>query len=324
MEKPGQLTGVFLRWEDDPWLWGTLMTLLTSFSNHPTQMKTLRFGYTLALCFFLLGILPESVKSQSVEQGLAALDQGQYESALRIFDMHAHAGGPMAQSRLGYMYHRVLGVSTDREQAQSWYQKAAEQEEPRALNNLGVLLDWEDPEDCRKAYKHLREAAEQGFPSAKTNLGIFLEQGSCFEQPAYGLALIFYRDAAKAGEMTAQHRIGSMYYRGKGVPADTVTTSTWWRLAAKQGHIPSQRYLSYLLAQGEGVKADAWESYMWMHAAMLDNKAIRTSEEWKEHYHALTKQLSTREREAAHREARALRNRWLHSSDRHAPRARGR
>ena len=51
----------------------------------------------------------------------------------------------MAQSRLGYMYHRGLGVSTDREQAQNWYQKAAEQEEPRAMNNLALLLDWEIP-----------------------------------------------------------------------------------------------------------------------------------------------------------------------------------
>lgn len=269
-------------------------------------MHARRIAYTAVLVYCFTGILSITTTAQSIDEGLVSLEHGQYEAAQRIFDMHAHAGDAFAQSRVGYMYHLGFVGEVDHKQARIWYEKAAAQGEARAQNNWAMLLDWDDTDDCEQAYELLRAAAQQELSEAYINIGQLLTDGVCFEHPAYGLALIFYRDAAQAGHPVAQFRLGSFYYNGTGVPADTLAAATWWRMAAQQGHNAAQRGLSNLYYQEGGLPAEDWYAYMWLQAALMNNTDLRTSEEVQTRQRALRARLSARELEVAHREAQAM------------------
>ena len=60
------------------------------------------------------------------DEGVAAYDRGDYETALREFRPLAEQGNARAQNRLGLMYDWGSGVPRDRAEAAKWYRKAAE------------------------------------------------------------------------------------------------------------------------------------------------------------------------------------------------------
>jgi TPR repeat protein len=75
----------------------------------------------------------------------------------------AARGDVGAQTRLGYMYERGIGVAQDYELAAMWYNLAAEQGDPRAQHHLGLLFNkgFGVPIDFMTAYKWLNLAASR-------------------------------------------------------------------------------------------------------------------------------------------------------------------
>ena len=70
-----------------------------------------------------------------------AYDRADLASALRIWMEAAQTGDVEAQTHVGEIYERGLGVAPDYAAAASWYQKAADQGYARALFNLGTLYE---------------------------------------------------------------------------------------------------------------------------------------------------------------------------------------
>lgn len=70
-----------------------------------------------------------------------AYDRADLKSALRVWLQTAESGDPEAQTNVGEIYERGLGVSPDYAAAASWYQKAADKNYARALFNLGTLYE---------------------------------------------------------------------------------------------------------------------------------------------------------------------------------------
>lgn len=70
-----------------------------------------------------------------------AYDRADYRTALRVWMPQAEEGDPVAQTYVGEIYERGLGVSPDYNQAAQWYRKAAEQGYSRAQINLGALYE---------------------------------------------------------------------------------------------------------------------------------------------------------------------------------------
>jgi uncharacterized protein len=68
-----------------------------------------------------------------------AYDRADIQSALRIWMQTAEGGDPEAQTMVGEIYERGLGVPPDYAAAASWYQKAADKGYSRALFNLSTL-----------------------------------------------------------------------------------------------------------------------------------------------------------------------------------------
>ena len=63
------------------------------------------------------------------------------QSALRIWMQTAEGGDAEAQTMVGEIYERGLGVPPDYAAAASWYQKAADKGYSRALFNLATLYE---------------------------------------------------------------------------------------------------------------------------------------------------------------------------------------
>jgi TPR repeat protein len=110
------------------------------------QRITTRFaGGVLALAAF------GSAMAGPLEDGGAALDQGDYVTAMRLFRPFADQGDALAQTTLGEMYARGgKGVPQDYAQALVWFRKAADQGYAPAQDDLGWL--YAEGEGVRQDY----------------------------------------------------------------------------------------------------------------------------------------------------------------------------
>jgi uncharacterized protein len=89
-----------------------------------------------------------------------AYDRADLASALRVWLQAAQAGDVEAQTNVGEIYERGLGVAPDHALAAEWYQKAGDKGYARALFNLGTLYEQGlgVPQDSLKALNLYREA----------------------------------------------------------------------------------------------------------------------------------------------------------------------
>jgi uncharacterized protein len=102
-----------------------------------------------------------------LERGKDAYDASDFSEAFDILMPLARAGSCEAQRIIAGMYLGGYGVERDLMEAISWYRPLAEQGDPVAQNNLGILLLSDEPE---QAIKWLTSAAKQGFPFSQKAL----------------------------------------------------------------------------------------------------------------------------------------------------------
>jgi TPR repeat protein len=156
----------------------------------------------------LLRILPMAALALSscalfaaeLEKGLAAFNEGDYETSLAECLPLADEGNVEAQFCVGRLYANGFGVPMDDEQALKWY---------------GL-------------------AAAGGHAEAQFNLGVMHANGWGVEMndvPAAG----FYRLAAEQGFAPAQAALGFSYKHGAGVEKDLTKAYTWFHIAAERG-----------------------------------------------------------------------------------------
>lgn len=130
------------------------------------------------------------------KEGLAAMQRGDYDEALREWRPSAEQGNASAQYNLGQLYREGLGVTQDYKEAEKWY----------------------------------RKAAQQGFRDAHYNLGFMYYEGYGVPQN-YKEAMRWYLRAAEKGLGAAQYMLGVMYLNGEGVLQDNVQAYMWFSVA---------------------------------------------------------------------------------------------
>ena len=114
-----------------------------------------------------------------------------------------------------------VGVPKDRAGAAELFEKAAAQNHPGALYNLGILAIENNgvTVDFPKAAKLFRQAAELGYGDAAYALGLLYRNGSGVEKSDEQAALWIGR-AAKDGNVPAQVEYAIMLFNGIGVDKD--------------------------------------------------------------------------------------------------------
>ncbi len=133
----------------------------------------------------------------SLEEGLAAYSQGDYDTAWKICQPLADEGNVEAMYCVGQMYANGFGVAMDDANAMKWFGMAAGEGHPEAMYRLAVMHanGWGVP---------MNEVAAAGF----------------------------YRLSAGFGYIPAQSAMGFCYKHGAGVEKDLVRAYMWFGVAA--------------------------------------------------------------------------------------------
>ena len=123
-------------------------------------------------------------------------------------------------------------------EAANWLREAAEQGDPAAQFNLGMLYETGQgvPQNYAEAVKWYRESAERGYPAAQFNLGVFYETGQVVPQD-YAEAAKWYLAAAEQELADAQCNLGLCYQTGRGVEQNTAGS----REVVHPGRAPGQQ-----------------------------------------------------------------------------------
>jgi TPR repeat protein len=164
--------------------------------------------FTILIVFGFFGAAPGPgyVMASGLDDGLAAIQSGDYQAALQAFRPLAEQGDARAQYQIGQMHGRGHGTPKNYDLAAQWYRKAAEQGHAEAQFDLGSL--------------YLRGV---GVPRNNE------------------LAAKWWRRAADSGDAAAQSALGDMYLEGVGVEPDLVQAYKWLMLAeprTRNGRIP--------------------------------------------------------------------------------------
>jgi uncharacterized protein len=200
-------------------------------ANASTCVKRL-FLTTMAL--LLLGAA--TVWADSMKDGDAAYQRGDYASASKIYRSLAVQGNARAQNRLGMIFLQGLGVAHDDAEASKWFRLAATQGLAEAQLNLGAMYaeGLGLVQNYAEAGKWFRRAAEQGNAKAQFSLGLLYMSGRGVAHDD-AQALKWYRRAAAQGLTQAQYTLGSMYERGQSIKQDYGRAYMWFDLGAKSG-----------------------------------------------------------------------------------------
>ena len=186
------------------------------------KSKSLKLG---AACLILLGILlvatPDVLTAKSSKQTKQKYSRShkskykkachhikgrKYKKAHKHLRELAKKGDPKAQTLLGLLYEKGVGVGKDAEKAISYYEKAALKGIPQAESNLGHLLlnmERESEKVSLEAAGWLRKAAKHGQVEAQVTLGkLALDvKNSPINQNE---AAWYLKDAAKKGNDQAK------------------------------------------------------------------------------------------------------------------------
>jgi len=180
-----------------------------------------------------LVMLTRPLFAAPLDDGVAALEAGRYDDALRVLRPLAEAGNIEAQLNMGALYDLGGGVPKDRAQAAAWYRRAAEGGQAQGAVNLAVMYEGGSgvPQSLAESARWFRRAAELGHVRAQYYYALMCEEGTGMPQD-YAEAAKWYRAAAEQGELRAQFGLAVLYRKGLGVPQDPVQAYLWYELAA--------------------------------------------------------------------------------------------
>jgi TPR repeat protein len=182
----------------------------------------------------------------------------------------AEQGNADAQVAVGFIYRTAQwGIQQDYKKALYWYQKSAEQNNPKAQFQLGVVYERGEglPKDYKKAIYWFQKSAEQGDEGSQAWLGHMYDNGQGVPQD-YQQANYWYQKSAEQGNLLAQYGLGLMYGQGKGIMQDHQKAYLWLSLAASQDGIKgtsitenaasARNFAATLLTPAQLTQAQQW------------------------------------------------------------------
>ena len=210
------------------------------------------------------------------DMAYGAYQRGLYVTARREATrrIEADPADAAAMTLLGELYNQGLGVAQDPVKAAEWYRLAAQRGDAHALASLGLMaMDGRGMNrDQKQGLAWLEQAAAKGEPSASYNLALLLMGTNRPEDLLRAVELL--RKAADAEIGDAQHALGVLYLRGRGVSRDPGEAARWFERAAKNGNVAGLVEHAILLFNGDGVPADEAQAAKLFRRAALRGNAV--------------------------------------------------
>jgi TPR repeat protein len=208
----------------------------------------MKFSKVFLFFLFISVLFPIALNAGQIEDGTAAMDRGDYQTAYQLMYPLAEQGDATAQDCIGAMYCDGLGVEKDEVEAAKWYEKSANQGNAQAMNALGAMYvnGVGVEQDRQKGLSYITKAAQSGLEVAKQN--------------AYTL----YYEEAQAGNIPALHNVAYMCLHGWGGEADPHDCMKLLEVAAQNGYTKSAKALARIYTKGEfGVESDVEKAAVW-------------------------------------------------------------
>lgn len=200
----------------------------------------------------------------NIDEAFGAFQRGYYLTALQLAMPRAKNGDAHAQTLIGEIYNKGLGVPEDPSAAADWYGMASKAGDPLATFELALL--YQDGRGVTKDRKHaaelFRQSADAGNMMAKYNLGLLYVEG-VYVEPSLTKAAELIGEAANSGITEARYDFGSMLSEGAGVAPNPVAAAEQFRLAAEDGMVPAQIEYATILYLGKGVPQDREAAAKW-------------------------------------------------------------
>ena len=223
--------------------------------------------------------------------------------AIEWFLKSSELGYSDSQYMLGMIYESTAHDDTQHELANSYYEKAAQQDHPYAQYALGI--NALEKENYQRAVFYLEKAASQQYVLAAHTLAVYYHE----KEPKYPMkAFEWFMVAAKQHHTESEYYVGLYYQNGKGVSKDIDQAVFWFEKAAlkkdknalyhlamiliklpdkdyptiarlleqaaKLDHPNAQYNLAVMHQRGDGVELDLQKSLFWYEKAAAANLAI--------------------------------------------------
>ncbi|MHB9148266.1 MAG: tetratricopeptide repeat protein [Candidatus Amoebophilus sp.] len=211
---------------------------------------------------------------------------------LEDIERDAVSGNALAQTNLGYMYEKHIGIAGDCDKAIKWYRAAAKQGYAMAQKLLGDMhfkgfVDYcgdknqgcedkkKDKYNEEKAVEWYKSSIKQGYVPALTSLGYLYQKARMIYYRLYKEAIKCYKKAAEQGDTQAKFHLGETYYYGemtnvihyRGVKTDYKKAFKWYSQAANEGHADAQAQLGLMYYNGQMVEHDFAKAAEWYRKA---------------------------------------------------------
>jgi len=219
----------------------------------------MRIAISIAILVFLAG----PIRAGALDNARAAYLKGNYDAALSVVTPAAEQGNPVAQNILGDAYDTGHGVRQDHATALEWWKRAADQEYPEAMYNLGRLsLNGAEgvPQDYLTAAEMFTALMQRNYPEAFTSYGLMLEE-EVIDGATPEMAVETYQQGVDLGSIRSAYNLANMYREGRGVPEDMSRARALYRLAARGGLALGQNSLAAMYDAGLGGERDAVAAY---------------------------------------------------------------
>jgi uncharacterized protein len=164
---------------------------------------------------------------------------------------------------LGSLALEGRGVERDPGAARRHFEQAAEKGHAPASYNLALmLLNDATPGTIDRAARLLERAVEAEIPDAQHALGVLFARGRGVREDDAQAAALFRR-AAENGSIAGAVEYAIALFNGVGVAKDEEGAAEYFRRAAFRGNAIAQNRLARLHVAGRGVETDLVEAATW-------------------------------------------------------------
>ena len=181
---------------------------------------------------------------QSAKEVLEEYENPEEEKAeqVQVLEQLWQRGFPLAAYQLGKCWRDGRGVLPDDEQAELWFQRAADAGYDFAQYALGKFLQGQNR--TNEAVSWYGKAAAQENPCAAYRLGKLYLEGKDVPKDVQK-AVAYLTDSAEHGNQYAQYALGKLYLTGQGVKQDRERAWAYFYESAEQGNEYADFFLEH-------------------------------------------------------------------------------
>ena len=198
--------------------------------------------------------------------GLIARDgltaEPDFAAAAQWFRRAADQDAPAALYQLGLLA-RLGDPSLGLGSARTWFERAARRGHLNAM--VGFALELKNspvPQDAVPAREWAERAAQQGSPEGMYQLAQMLDAGTGGSVDSTG-ARSWYERAGSNRHAEAAFQAAMMWADGEGGEQDDAAALSWMRISAESGYGPAQGQYGLMLYQGRGGEPDPGSAAYW-------------------------------------------------------------